>query len=201
MLRTAFEMDEGEPQIAEVVPGQTFLIFGVGDITPSAVAPLAQIRDDVTADWRRSEGAKAAKAAAGRIMQRVQRGQTLAAAVAAEEANLPAPDQIDMGREQLAQLGRAPPALALFFSMAEGTVKRLEGASDSGWFVARLDDISVPEIAADDPLIDSTRRELAQLYGDEYAEQFVRAAMAEMGAEKNQAAIDAVLRQLTGQAQ
>ena len=201
VLRTAFEMEEGEPQIAEVVPGQTFLIFGVGDITPSAVAPLAQIRDDVTADWRRSEGAKAAKAAAGRIMQRVQRGQTLAAAVAAEEANLPAPEQIDMGREQLAQLGRAPPALALFFSMAEGTVKRLEGASDSGWFVARLDDISVPEIAADDPLIDGTRRELAQLYGDEYAEQFVRAAMAEMGAEKNQAAIDAVLRQLTGQAQ
>ena len=201
VLRTAFEMDEGEPQIAEVVPGQTFLIFGVGDITPSAVAPLAQSRDDVTADWRRSEGAKAAKAAAGRIMQRVQRGQTLAAAVAAEEANLPAPEQIDMGREQLAQLGRAPPALALFFSMAEGTVKRLEGASDSGWFVARLDDISVPEIAADDPLIDGTRRELAQLYGDEYAEQFVRAAMAEMGAEKNQAAIDAVLRQLTGQAQ
>ena len=201
VLRTAFEMEEGEPQIAEVVPGQTFLIFGVGDITPSAVAPLAQIRDDVTADWRRAEGAKAAKAAAGRIMQRVQRGQSLAAAVAAEVANLPAPDQIDMGREQLAQLGRAPPALALFFSMAEGTVKRLEGASDSGWFVARLDDISVPEIAADDPLIDSTRRELAQLYGDEYAEQFVRAAMAEMGAEKNQAAIDAVLRQLTGQAQ
>ena len=201
VLRTAFEMEEGEPQIAEVVPGQTFLIFGVGDITPSAVAPLAQIRDDVTADWRRAEGAKAAKAAAGRIMQRVQRGQSLAAAVAAEQANLPAPEQIDMGREQLAQLGRAPPALALFFSMAEGTVKRLEGASDSGWFVARLDDISVPEIAADDPLIDSTRRELAQLYGDEYAEQFVRAAMAEMGAEKNQAAIDAVLRQLTGQAQ
>ena len=200
VLRTAFEMEEGEPQIAEVVPGQTFLIFGVGDITPSAVAPLAQIRDDVTADWRRAEGAKAAKAAAGRIMQRVQRGQSLAAAVAAEQANLPAPEQIDMGREQLAQLGRAPPALALFFSMAEGTVKRLEGASDSGWFVARLDDISVPEIAADDPLIDSTRRELAQLYGDEYAEQFVRAAMAEMGAEKNQAAIDAVLRQLTGQA-
>ena len=106
-----------------------------------------------------------------------------------------------MGREELAQLGRTPPALALFFSMAEGTVKRLEGASDSGWFVARVDDISVPEIAADDPLIASTRRELTQIYGDEYAEQFVRAAMTEMGAEKNQAAIDAVLRQLTGQAQ
>ena len=201
VLRTAFEMDEGEPQIAEVVPGQTFLIFGVRDITPSAVAPLAEIRSDVIADWRRSEGAKAARAAADRVMQRVQRGQTLAAAIAAERVSLPAPDQIDMGRDELAQLGRAPPALALFFSMAAGTVKKLEGPADSGWFVARLDDIEVPAIAADDPLVGRTRAELGQLYGDEYAEQFVRAAMAEVGAEKNQAAIDAVLRQLTGQAQ
>jgi len=201
VLRTAFEMSEGEPQIAEVVAGETFLIFGVGDVTPSAVAPLAEIRDEVAADWRRSEGAKAARAAADRIMQRVQRGQTLAAAVAAERTSLPAPEAIDMGREQLAELGRTPPALALFFSMAEGTVKRLEGPADSGWFVAALDDISVPEIAADDPLIARTRTQLAQLYGDEYAEQFIRATMAEMGAERNQAAIDAVLRQLTGQAQ
>lgn len=201
VLRTAFEMDEGEPQIAEVVPGQTFLVFGVRDITPSAVAPLAEIRADVIADWRRSEGAKAARAAADRVMQRVQRGQALAAAVAAERVSLPAPERIDMGREELAQLGRAPPSLALFFSMAEGTVKKLEGPADSGWFIARLDDIEVPEIAADDPLIGTTRTQLAQLYGDEYAEQFIRAAMAEVGAEKNQTAIDAVLRQLSGQAQ
>ena len=201
VLRTAFEMDEGEPQIAEVVPGETFLVFGVRDITASAVAPLAEIREDVIADWRRSEGAKAAKAAADRVLQRVQRGQALAAAIAAERVSLPAPDQIDMGREELAQLGRTPPALALFFSMAEGTAKKLEGPADSGWFVARLDDIEVPEIAADDPLVGRTRTQLAQLYGDEYAEQLIRAAMAEVGVEKNQSAIDAVLRQLSGQAQ
>jgi peptidyl-prolyl cis-trans isomerase D len=201
VLKTAFEMDEGEPQIAEVVPGQTFLVFGVRDITPSAVAPLAEIREDVTADWRRSEGAKAAKAAGDRVLQRVQKGQTLAAAIAAERVSLPAPDAVDMGREELAQLGRAPPALALFFSMAEGTAKKLEGPADAGWFVARLDDIEVPTIAANDPLIARTQAQLAQLYGDEYAEQLIRAAMAEVGAEKNQAAIDAVLRQLRGQAQ
>ena len=201
VLKTAFEMDEGEPQIAEVVPGQTFLVFGVRDITPSAVAPLAEIREDVTADWRRSEGAKAAKAAADRILQRVQKGQTLAAAIAAERVSLPAPDAVDMGREELAQLGRAPPALALFFSMAEGTAKKLEAPADAGWFVARLDDIEVPTIAANDPLIARTQAQLAQLYGDEYAEQLIRAAMAEVGVEKNQAAIDAVLRQLRGQAQ
>ncbi|MXO59608.1 peptidylprolyl isomerase [Altererythrobacter salegens] len=200
-LKTAFEMQEGEPQIAEIVPGQTFLVFGVSDITASAVAPLAEIRDDVTGDWRRSEGAKAAKAAADRIMKAVDGGKTLAEAVAAEKVALPRPEAISMGREELARAGQVPPVLALFFSMAQGTTKRLEGPRDQGWFVAHLDSITLPEVQGDDPLIGQTRQQLASVFGDEYAEQFVRAAMADVGTEKNQAAIDATLRQLTGQAE
>ncbi|MGX7895171.1 SurA N-terminal domain-containing protein [Tsuneonella sp. HG222] len=200
-LRTAFEMEEGEPQIAEVVPGQTFLVFGVADITPSAVAPLAQIRDDVIADWRMAEGARLAGAAAERILQRVEKGATLAAAAAAEKVALPAPQPVDMGRPELAALPRIPPVLALYFSMAERTTKKLEGAQNAGWFVARLDDISVPRIEGNDPLIGQTQRELANALGSEYAEQLVGAAQASLGMEKNPAAIDAVVRQLTGSAQ
>ena len=66
-LKTAFDMQEGEPQITEIEPGKTFLVFGVSTITPSAAAPLKDIRKDVALDWRRSEGNKEAKAAAGRI--------------------------------------------------------------------------------------------------------------------------------------
>src|SRR5690606_16056 len=50
VLPVAFEMEEGEPQLAEIVPGETFLVFDVGDITPSAAAPLAEIRQDVIED-------------------------------------------------------------------------------------------------------------------------------------------------------
>ena len=199
VLRTAFDMDEGEPQIAEVDPGRTFLIFGVSDIAPSATAPLAEIRDEVVAFWRQAEGSERARAAAERIMQRVRGGETLAAALAAEETRLPPPERIDMGRDDLAQLGRAPPALALFFSMAEGTVKRLEAPGNIGWFVAHLEEIRVPEIDAEDPIIAQTREQLKGTFGNEYAEQLVRAAIAEVGVARNQAAIDAVLRQLTGQ--
>jgi peptidyl-prolyl cis-trans isomerase D len=134
-------------------------------------------------------------------MQRVRGGRSLAEAVAAEDTPLPPPERVEMGREELAAMGRAPPALALFFAMAEGTVKRLEAPAEAGWFVAELEDIAVPELEADDPAVALTSRQLAAVLGDEYAEQFIRAAMAEVGAEKNQAAIDAVLRQLTGQAQ
>lgn len=198
-LRTAFEMEAEEPQLATVEPGETYLIFGVTDITPSAAAPLAEIRDDVIADWRRSQGAEQAKAATQRVMQRIEDGQTLAAALAAEDVQLPPPDEINMGRDELAQAQQVPPVLALMFSMAKGTVKRLEAPQDNGWFVVQLDEVVVPELEEEDPLIGATRQQLAGVFGDEYAEQLVVAAQREVGVERNQEAIDAVARQLTGQ--
>jgi peptidyl-prolyl cis-trans isomerase D len=192
-------MEEGEPQLAVIVPGESFVIFDVSGITPSATAPLTQIRDDVTAAWRRDEGAKAARAAADRILARVAQGRSLAEAVAAENKPVPAAQSIDLNREQLAQQGRVPSELALFFSMAEGTVKKLEAPADAGWFVVQLADVEAPQIAADDPIVLATLQQLSQVTSNEYIEQFVGAAEREVGVERNQTAIDAVTAQLTGQ--
>lgn len=200
VLEVAFDMEEQEPQLAVVTPGESFVVFDVGDITPSAVAPLAEIRNDVIADWRSDEGSKAAKAAADRILARVEKGSTLAQAVAAESKPLPAPQTLNLTRDQLAQQGRVPSQLALFFSMAERTTKRLEAPSDAGWYVVRLDDIETPQVAANDPIVLGTIQQLGQIAGNEYTEQFIRAAQREVGVERNQPAIDAVAAQLTGQA-
>lgn len=199
VLPVAFDMDEGEPQLAVVAPGESYVIFDVSNITPSATAPLAEIREDVTADWRRDTGANAARAAADRILDRVTKGSTLAAAVAAENKGLPTPQTLNLNREQLAQQGRVPAELALFFSMARGTVKKLEAPGDAGWHVVRLDSIDAPQIAANDPIVSSTMRELGQASGTEYVDQFVKAAQREVGVERNDAAIRAIAAQLTGQ--
>lgn len=200
-LAPAFEMREGEPQVAEVVPGETFLLFDVSDITPSAVAPLAEIRDDVIEAWRRSEGAKAAKGAADRIIERLSKGATLAAAVAAEKKpGVPAPETVNLNREQLASQGQVPPSLALFFSMAQGTEKKLEAPAEAGWYVVRLDKVEPGKVDAGDPLIASTLRQLGMVTGEEYAAQFVSAAQGEVGVKRNENAIKAVVAQLTGQA-
>jgi peptidyl-prolyl cis-trans isomerase D len=199
VLPVAFEMEEQEPQLAEVVPGQSVVVFEVSNITPSAAAPLAEIRDDVIAAWRRDEGAKAARAAADRILARVTQGRSLAEAVAAETRPLPAPQNVDLNREQLARQGRVPSELALFFSMAEGTVKKLEAPSDAGWYVIQLSQIEAPQIAANDPIVLDTLRQLSQATSNEYVEQFVNAAQDEVGVERNQAAVDAVTAQVTGQ--
>ena len=64
----------------------------------------------------------------------------------------------------------------------------------------RLDDIVAPQVAANDPIVLGSMQQLGQVTGTEYVEQFVRAAQREVGVERNQAAIDAVAAQLTGQA-
>ena len=198
-LQTAFQMDESEPQLAEIVPGQTYLVFEVTDITESAAAPLAEIKQGVIGAWKLSEGTKKAKAAADRILKRVEGGATLAAAVQAEETALPRPDAVKLTRAQLAQMGGQVPApLALFFSMAEGTTKRLEAPRDGGWFVVRLNDIEAGTIAADDPLFEQTKRELSIQAGREYGTQLRTAITKEMGVDKNDAAIEALRKQLSG---
>lgn len=199
-IETAFQMSEGQPQIAEIERGQTFLIFEASEIVPSAPAPLAEIRSDVVADWRQAQGAKAARAAADRILQRVRKGATLAAAIAEEEAELPGAEQIDLTREQLAAMqGRFPAPIALLFSMAEGTTKKLEAPDDNGWFVVDLDDIETGEVSREDPVFAQASADLGIAMGREYADQLRIALRKELGVELNEAAVDAVRKQLLGQ--
>lgn len=198
VLPTAFEMREGDAQVAEIVPGERFVAYDVGEITPSATAPLAEIREEVTALWRRDQGAEAARAAARRVEQRIAKGATLAAALAEEDRNLPAPRSVNLTRDQLAGQQQVPRPLALFFSMAKGTTKVLEDQGNGGWYVVQLADVQAPEIEQTDPLVLATLQQLGTATGEEYVQQFLAAVQADVGVERNQDAIRAVTAQLTG---
>lgn len=197
-IATAFQMEESSPQVAQVGPDR-FVIFEVTRIIPSAVAPLAEIRADVVAAWRAAEGARAAKAAADRVLARLARGGTLAAALAAEKPGLPAPDAINLSREELAaRRERVAPPLALLFSMAQGTAKKLEAPGDGGWYLVDLDRIELGSLAANDPLAAQARRELGTAFANELTQQAVAAIRKEVGVEINRAAVEAVRKQLSG---
>lgn len=201
VLEFAFQVEEGEPEIGALPDQQTFLLYEVADIIPSAAAPLGEIRGDVVAEWRRVQGDKAAEAAANRILNRVQDGQSLAEAVAAEERQIGAPEQVNYSREELARLGEVsvPAPIALLFGMAEGTTKKLEGQRDQGWYVVDLEDISLEELTANDPLIAQAKTQVGQAWGNEYAEQLIAAMRREVGVERNPDAIAAVRRRLLGE--
>ena len=157
VLKTAFEMSEAQPQLAVLEPGKQFLVYDVGEVTPSATAPLAEIRDR---GRRRLALGPAALPARARPPSGSQRGPARARRLRRpswpRQVSLPPVDTIDLSRQQIAQTGHVPPPLALMFSMAEGTVKRLAAQNELGWFVVSLDDIVTPELAADDPLVTAT---------------------------------------------
>lgn len=201
LVPTAFAMErEGQPQIAELEPGKTFAVFDVSAITASAAAPLAEIRDDVTTAWKLDEGAKAAKTAADKVQAAVRKGGDLGAAMTSlARPGLPPVDRINLNRQQLPQdRQQVPPPLMLMFSMAKGTVKLLPAPNSRGWYVVALKEIVPGKVETTDPVITIAQRELGKLVGNEYAEQLSRAIAAEVGVKRNQPAIDALRKQLTG---
>ncbi|MBV7267011.1 peptidylprolyl isomerase [Erythrobacter ani] len=200
-VETAFQMDESEPQLAEIVPGSQFVIFDVAEIIEAAAPPLSENRDEVRIAWGFAEGAKAAREAADRVLEQVRGDTSLEAAVSAEDARLPPVEQIDLERRQLfAQRDQnPPPPLVLMFSMAEGSTKLYEAPNDIGWYIVNLADIVTEDLPEDSPLLAQTRQQLATALEDEYTQQLTKAIRAELGVEQNEDALEAVRRQLVGE--
>lgn len=201
VLSTAFQMEESEPQLAEVIPGQQFVIFEVARVDEAAAPPLKDTREQAVAGWKRSIGAKFAREAADRITAKARGKTTLTAALAAEGKPGFEREVIDLERRELLarRQGNLPAPLVLMFSMAEGSVKVLEAPRDLGWFVISLDDISTGGIEQEPDLVNQTRQQLAPALIGEYRRQALAAMRAELGTTRNDPAIEAVRKQLAGE--
>jgi peptidyl-prolyl cis-trans isomerase D len=201
VLGTAFQMDESEPQLAEIIPGEQFIIFEVARIEEAAAPPLTQVREAAVAGWKRAQGAKLARAAADRITAKARGNTTLAAALASENKPGFEREVIDLERRELLaqRQGNVPPPLVLMFSMAEGSVKVLEAPRNLGWYVVSLDDISTDPVDKEPGLVTQTRQQLSQALSEEYRRQASAAMRKELGVTRNEAAIATVRKQLAGE--
>lgn len=201
ILPTAFQMEESAPQLAVVTEGEEFVIFEVARIEESSAPPLAEVRDAAIAGWKRAQGSALAKQAADRIIAKVRAGTPLAAAMAAEGKPGFEREAIDLERRQLldGRNNRVPPPLVLMFSMAEGTVKTLEGPRGLGWYVVALEDISTLPLESEPDLVPQTRQQLGRALSEEYRQQAAAAMREELGVTRNETAITAVRRQLSGE--
>ena len=201
-IQAAFAMDrEGQPQIAELVPGKQFVIFDVVKITPAAPAPLAAIKQQIVTEIALDKGQKAALAAGQKLLAATKKGTPLAAAVAAAANGLPAPQAVDMDRAQVDAMGaRVPQPIELMFSMAAGTTKLLPIAGNRGYFVVQLKSVTPGAVAANDPVLPAVAGELAQISSRELGEQLRQAIRNEVGVKRHDATLKAVAGQLAGAA-
>ncbi|MEO0642752.1 MAG: peptidyl-prolyl cis-trans isomerase [Pseudomonadota bacterium] len=202
ILDTAFALDESQPQLDILVPGSQFLVYDVTSIVVSTAPPLAEIRERVENDLKLLQASDQALAAANRIMEKARADISLAQALTQEEIDLPPSDTVTLARAELEQLrarGNVPPALALLFSMSEGTIKRLEAPGNQGWILIALDEITPGEVPEDSPVIAQSQQQLSASLRAEYSEQMISAMRDEVGVETNADALESVRKQLLGE--
>lgn len=202
VLKTAFTMQENEPQVAETQPGAAFVIYDVTAVAPSAPAPFNEIVNDVKVAYALDRGAATAKAQAQAIQAAVRKGEKLDAAVAKLGKRLPAIERVGMTRPELAQIQRSgrqvPPPVRLLFAMARGTVKVQEAPQKRGWFVVVLDSVEPGKLDRNDASLAGAQRELGKVAGGEYAETLRKAITKSVGVKRNPAALSALRDELSG---
>ena len=200
IVGAAFTAEPGDaPQLVQIDADGSFAVVGVGQVTPAAPRPLAQIKPQVLRDFAIDRALKTAREQAVQVVAKAGKGTPLAQALAETRLKVPAPRPIDIARAQLAaQRAQLPPPVALLFSMRAKTAKMVEAPNREGWFVVYLDQIHEGNAKGNKAMIDQTRAGLGSVSGRELAEQFTAAVRASVGVKRNDGAIAKVRGELIG---
>jgi peptidyl-prolyl cis-trans isomerase D len=200
ILRDAFQADTGDDsQIASIGNGTAYVMYHMDRVIPAAPKPLAEIRNQVMADAQVNKAASAARRVADAVAANVNKGMAFAQALAGAGVKLPAPRPASGRRLEIAQNPeKIPPALTMMFSMVEKRAKVLAAPEGAGWFIVYLDKITPGNAQEAQPLVAATQQQLSRLVGDEYVQQFAAAIKAKVGVTRNEAALAAFKRSLTG---
>jgi peptidyl-prolyl cis-trans isomerase D len=199
-LAAGFDLGEGEEPVIESLPGDAgYALVGVDDVIAAAPAPLASIRDQVAADWRTKQARDRARSAASEIAAKVARGTPMAQAVAGSGNRIPAPQTLSKRRLELSAAGgNVPPALGMMFSLAQGRSRMVADPQGLGFIVVKVTKIVPGNANLQPALVSRTQSEFQQMAGTEYAEQMARAIQADVGVKRDDAAIAAAKRRITG---
>ena len=188
-----------DPVIETLVPDQQFLLADVARVVPATARPLASIRAQVAADVVAGRQQAQARKIADGIIAAVAKGRTLAQAIAAAGVALPAPRSVTLRREQLeAAQGPVPAPLRLLFAMAKGGAKRVGAPDGKGYGVVVLTAITPGDEAKAAQAVARTGPQLAEVFGNEYQQQFARAARDAVGTKVDDAQLGRVRGSLTG---
>jgi parvulin-like peptidyl-prolyl isomerase len=89
-----------------------------------------------------------------------------------------------------------PPIVRAFLDTPKGTVQVVP--SPQGWVLINTSDIEKGDVNSVPGLVEAGRNEIAGQLPEEFAAAFAAAAERAVGTTRNQAAIDAVTRRLSG---
>jgi peptidyl-prolyl cis-trans isomerase D len=205
LLTQAFEIEaeDPEPVVETIEANQRYALVGIGQVTSAATPPLAQIRQAVRATLVLQSASDRARAAAQAIADRINGGMPVAQAFAAAGiAGMPPVQPINMQRLEISRGGQqVPPPLLALFSLPQGRARILAAPNGQGWFVIHHAERTPGDAGTQPQLIQTTRTEFTNSASEEMAQQFARALEMRAGVTRNDAAIAAARRRLTGGAE
>jgi peptidyl-prolyl cis-trans isomerase D len=199
-LRSGFELSQDDEPVVEALANQEgYVLVQPSRIVPAAPAPLASIRAQVAEDWIAKQASDKARAVAGAINAKAARGMPLAKAVAEAGIALPPVQPVGARRLELSQMGANVPApIRMLFSLGAGKSQIVADPKQRGFSVVKVNRI-VPGNALNQPaLIGRVQNEFQEPISDEYAREFLAAVRAAMGARRNEEAIAASRKRISG---
>ncbi|HEU4809564.1 MAG TPA: peptidyl-prolyl cis-trans isomerase [Sphingomicrobium sp.] len=199
-LKTGFEIaPTDEPVIEQLADNKGFALVAPAQVVPTAPAPIASIHDQVKSDWIHQQALDRAKAAANQIAAKAKGSGSLEDAVKAAGKPLPPVRTMRARRIQLSQLGdKVPAPLRALFSGTAGKTQVGGDPQGRGFFVVKVDKI-IPGNALTQPgLITEVQGEFSEPLSQEYAQQFLTAVKQSVGVKRNDSAIVAAKKRITG---
>ena len=202
-LKTGFAMGEDEDAEIVTLPDEAgYIVVAVERVIASAPAPMAEIKARVREDWIQRKANDRARAVASDIAAKVARGVAMDKAL--DEAGVPLPSAQPMTarRLQIAQANEdAIPPLRMLFSLTESKSRMAADPKGRGFFIIKNNKI-IPGNSMNSPmLIAQTQTEFQQSAANELGQQMLAAMKADQGVERNETAIAAAKRRITGSGQ
>ncbi|MBP2227252.1 peptidyl-prolyl cis-trans isomerase D [Azospirillum agricola] len=147
LLPTAFQLKQGAASNLTEGQGSVFTAVRVDSVIPAAVRPLAEVRDQVIADWQAAKRAEQAAKKAEDIAAKLKQGAEQAAQTVATEAGASFAMTTPFTREARSVEGLPGDLVRRLFDAKPGDV--VNGASGDAQIVARLKEVIAANPAAD----------------------------------------------------
>ena len=199
-LKSGFELSPSDEPMVETLPNEAgYVLVAPAQVVPAAPAPLARVRAQATEGWINQQALARAKAVATAIAAKTARNVSLAQALKDAGVPLPAVRPVSMRRIQMSEMGEnVPPPVRILFSLGAGKSRLVADPNGRGLTVVKVNRI-VPGNALTQPaLIGQVQNEFRQAVAEEYARQFLAAVRAEIGLKRNEEAIAAAKKRITG---
>ena len=199
-LKVGFAQEAGDtPEVVTLSGAAGYVLVGVDRIIDAAPAPLANIRDQVRADWIRRKSLDRARAVASDIAAKIARGMAFEQAIAGAGVALPPVEPITARRIQLSQANAdAVAPLKMLFALGAGKSRLVADPSGRGFFVVKTNKITPGDASGNPAFIAQTQAAFQQTTPDELAAQLLTALKAEIGVKRNDTAIAATRQRITG---